>query len=168
MDRRRFLTALTLGTGAVLSALVAIPLVGQFLSPLRRRASGPATWLPLGRLDDFPEGAPQRVAFPVTTEDGWTETTTEQAAWVLRSGDEVTVLSGTCPHLGCSVRLAAGSKAFGCPCHESEFAPDGAYRRGPARRGLDPLPSRVVGGRVEVRFVEYQAGLAERRALGEG
>ena len=167
MERRRVLSILAVGAGALVTALVSVPLVGQVLTPLRRRrAEGEAGWHPVGRLDDFAEGQPERVAVSTTVKDGWAQSTVDQAAWVLRGGDAVTVLSGTCPHLGCSVRLAPTGRSLQCPCHESEFGPDGAYRRGPARRGLDPLPSRVVDGRVEIRWVDYEPWIAERRPVG--
>jgi Rieske Fe-S protein len=100
----------------------------------------------------------------VTARDGWTERTDVQTVWVLRpQEDAIQVLTAICPHLGCSVQWKAARGAFACPCHDSEFAPDGARRHGPARRGMDPLPVRITHGEVQVRWVEFVAGAAERR-----
>ena len=40
-----------------------------------------------------------------------------------------------CTHLGCIVPWSATSNKFECPCHGSQYDPDGAVVRGPA-----PLP----------------------------
>ena len=45
-----------------------------------------------------------------------------------------------CPHLGCKLDYRSGSEHFRCPCHGSEFALDGKWVKGPAKkdmRGLD-------------------------------
>jgi menaquinol-cytochrome c reductase iron-sulfur subunit len=168
MDRRSFLSALTVAAGAVGGALVGIPILGRVLAPLRasHEAAGGPTFHSLGPVDSFDAGAPTRVAFPVTVRDGWDVTVQERAAWVVKGKDgRIAVLSTVCPHLGCSVKWTARSE-FGCPCHESGFAPDGARLRGPARRGLDELPSRVVAGDLQVQWVEYAANVAQKKPLG--
>jgi cytochrome b6-f complex iron-sulfur subunit len=44
-------------------------------------------------------------------------------------------LNAVCTHLGCVVPWSAASNKFMCPCHGSQYSPDGAVVRGPA-----PLP----------------------------
>jgi len=44
-------------------------------------------------------------------------------------------LNAVCTHLGCVVPWSAPNNKFMCPCHGSQYAPDGAVVRGPA-----PLP----------------------------
>ena len=169
MERRRFLSLVTAAAGAASAALVAVPLIGHVLAPLRRKG-GPAeeAWLPLGDLSQFPAGAPHRVSIRVPVRDGWEMTATERAAWVVRTGDdEAVVFSSVCPHLGCSVKWVVPATQFECPCHSSGFALDGARMKGPARRGLDALPSRVVAGSLEIQWVEYAANIAECRPVGE-
>jgi menaquinol-cytochrome c reductase iron-sulfur subunit len=170
MDRRSFLSFITVAAGAVGGALVGVPLVGRLVSPLRAPDKAPDAasegYHSLGQLASFEEGRPTRVSFPVTVRDGWDVTTQERAAWVVRKGDEVTVMSTVCPHLGCSVKWALQKSEFGCPCHESGFAPDGARLHGPARRGLDTLPMRIVGGDVQIQWVEYVANIAEKKPIG--
>ena len=111
---------------------------------------------------------PVRVTFPVTVQDGWQRRTGRQAAWIVGSGDEIRAFSSVCPHLGCSVKLRESADVFECPCHDSEFGSDGAYRAGPSRRGLDELPTEIVAGELRVRWVEYVPGISERRPLGGG
>jgi cytochrome b6-f complex iron-sulfur subunit len=44
-------------------------------------------------------------------------------------------LNAVCTHLGCVVPWSAPNNKFMCPCHGSQYSPDGAVVRGPA-----PLP----------------------------
>eukprot|EP00465_Bigelowiella_longifila_P000090 CAMPEP_0185251312 /NCGR_PEP_ID=MMETSP1359-20130426/719_1 /TAXON_ID=552665 /ORGANISM="Bigelowiella longifila, Strain CCMP242" /LENGTH=252 /DNA_ID=CAMNT_0027833145 /DNA_START=8 /DNA_END=766 /DNA_ORIENTATION=+ len=45
-------------------------------------------------------------------------------------------LNAVCTHLGCVVPWDASSNKFKCPCHGSQYAPDGHVVRGPAPRPL--------------------------------
>jgi cytochrome b6-f complex iron-sulfur subunit len=44
-------------------------------------------------------------------------------------------INATCTHLGCLVKQA--SAGFACPCHGSQFAPNGAVTQGPAALPLN-------------------------------
>jgi cytochrome b6-f complex iron-sulfur subunit len=44
-------------------------------------------------------------------------------------------LNAVCTHLGCVVPWSSTSNKFMCPCHGSQYSPEGAVVRGPA-----PLP----------------------------
>jgi cytochrome b6-f complex iron-sulfur subunit len=44
-------------------------------------------------------------------------------------------LNAVCTHLGCVVPWTPAANKFQCPCHGSQYAPDGSVVRGPA-----PLP----------------------------
>jgi cytochrome b6-f complex iron-sulfur subunit len=44
-------------------------------------------------------------------------------------------LNAVCTHLGCVVPWSAATNKFQCPCHGSQYSPEGAVVRGPA-----PLP----------------------------
>ena len=167
MDRRRFLSLTTAAASAVTGVLLGIPLVGRLLAPLSSGGSGPSPWRAVGTLKAFGLNTPVRVAFPVLVQDGWVQKTTQQAAWVVRTGEKaVRVLSTVCPHLGCSVNWKAEHDEFACPCHDSGFSKDGARQHGPARRGLDELPVRLVGDQVEIRWLEFEPGIEERRTVG--
>ncbi|WP_404979203.1 Rieske 2Fe-2S domain-containing protein [Bradyrhizobium sp. SHOUNA76] len=40
--------------------------------------------------------------------------------------------SASCTHLGCVVHWNSLEQCWGCPCHGSQFAPDGTALNGPA------------------------------------
>jgi Rieske Fe-S protein len=44
--------------------------------------------------------------------------------------------SAVCTHLGCHVNWNATEQCWDCPCHGSQFAPDGAVLNGPALSSL--------------------------------
>jgi glycine/D-amino acid oxidase-like deaminating enzyme/nitrite reductase/ring-hydroxylating ferredoxin subunit len=44
--------------------------------------------------------------------------------------------SATCPHMGCIVQWNSFEKCWDCPCHGSQFAPDGRVLNGPAVSSL--------------------------------
>ena len=174
MNRRSFLSFLTVAAGAAAGALVGVPVVGRLLAPLRPEpGSGDGaggtdggTFRSVGPIASFEEDTPTRVGLPVTVRDGWTVTTQERAAWVVRTGpDSVRVMSVVCPHLGCAVKWAPRREEFACPCHASGFAIDGARKHGPARRGLDELPTRIVAGDVQVKWVDFVANVPEKRPV---
>ncbi len=49
---------------------------------------------------------------------------------------ELTICSAICTHVGCVVHWNPFEKCWDCPCHGSQFAPDGQVLNGPALRSL--------------------------------
>lgn len=80
----------------------------------------PSTRHVLGPLDQFPAGV-----------RSWSP---DARVFVLRDEHGVRALSGTCTHLGCTVR--AEGEGFVCPCHGSRYDADGRVIGGPAPRSL--------------------------------
>ncbi|MCS6991433.1 MAG: Rieske (2Fe-2S) protein [Chitinophagales bacterium] len=55
-----------------------------------------------------------------------------------------------CPHKGCTV-VQRNDKLV-CPCHGSEFTPEGQLLKGPARQPLTSFPVTATSKHLEVRF----------------
>lgn len=152
-----------MGLSALASArVVAAPASG---------GSGTGTWVQVGKLVDFPEGAPRRVTIVADERDGFSLAKNQPlgVAYVVRKGDTVTAFSGTCPHLGCLVD--AESTGFHCPCHDSSFTLDGARAAGKPNaslRGLDTLAARLSGPdkQVEIEWKRFALGTAAKESLG--
>jgi Rieske Fe-S protein len=71
-----------------------------------------------------------------------------------------------CPHAGCFVEPAKEG-AFYCPCHNSEFQPNGAIVEGRcvSPRGLDELAvddAALKAGTIRIRFQNFIAGTHEK------
>lgn len=72
------------------------------------------------------------------------------------------MFSSICPHLGCRYQWQDDQKRFICPCHGSQFGPQGDKLAGPAPRGLDPLPFREANGKAQVTWIQYKSGQPDR------
>ena len=57
--------------------------------------------------------------------------------FMVKHGNQVTAISETCTHLGCSVIWVSGPKQYRCPCHGSEYSVLGDVVHGPAIAPLD-------------------------------
>ncbi len=77
----------------------------------------------LGPVENFPPGS-QTVL-------------TQTAAVVVHANSGFMAYSLVCPHLGCTIQPV--DDGFACPCHGSQFAEDGALRKGPAARPMRRL-----------------------------
>jgi Rieske Fe-S protein len=96
---------------------------------------------------------------------GWARSLAEHSVYIL-PGKNNRVLSAVCPHEGCEVSWRDDKNIFSCPCHDSDFAADGQRISGPAQRGLDPLPSRVADGKLQVQYQSFVNNTRERIRRG--
>lgn len=55
-----------------------------------------------------------------------------------------------CTHLGCNVPWDQAQGMFICPCHNSQFTPEGALLNPPAPRPLDLFPVTIAEGEIVV------------------
>ena len=151
VTRRGFLFTLGLGLTSIAGLLVAVPILGFLLSALFARRAQQA-WIPLGRLEDFPEGETRLASYrnPFTTP--WDGVTADIPCWVRhKQAGGFQVFAINCAHLGCPVRWFAESRLFMCPCHGGVYYEDGSVASGPPPRGLFEYEYRVRGGHLEVR-----------------
>ncbi len=57
---------------------------------------------------------------------------------VVNNANKTNVFSSHCTHLGCNIHEFKEGK-FVCPCHGSEFSPDGEVTKGPAYKPLEKI-----------------------------
>jgi Rieske Fe-S protein len=132
----------TIATAAVAGAFATTPL----FAPARRRD------VSLGRLDGF-DAMFRGIDVRDRVSDGW-HTREEIVRVYARLDDSGApfVLSGTCTHLGCTVRWNADAGQFQCPCHGGRFAPDGRVVDGPPPQPLRRLRADVRDGELRIEL----------------
>jgi len=156
LSRRGALMKLGILINGGIAALLAVPIVGYLLSPLKGRAGqGYDAWVPLGSLGQFPEGQTRLAKFhnpSVSPTDGQTA---EIPCWVRHvEGQTFQVFAVNCAHLGCPVRWFAQSGLFMCPCHGGVYYADGSRASGPPPRGLFTYPYRIDGDQLVIHAGE--------------
>lgn len=168
--RSFFLWLIAVGTAAM-GALLSIPLVRYVLYPVFATTTS-RSWSNLGTISDYASlTAPDRKDIEIKQIDGWRESIAKKPVYVVKgkrkpSIDDTEVLTAVCPHLGCDVPWIPSQNKFHCPCHGSEFAPDGALLRGPATRGMDTLPIKVENGKLKTLYEYFQALLSYKKVTG--
>lgn len=156
--RRRFVLVFPLAiVGGIFTSIAA---AGFRLLRPRITQAGNENWTDVAYVAEL--GGNEPIAKRIKTEQfsGWALTSQERQLFVLPGRDNQ-VLSAVCPHEGCEVSWEKDTKRFSCPCHESYFGPDGSRLTGPARRGMDQLPSRVENGKVQVLYQAFENNAAE-------
>jgi Rieske Fe-S protein len=158
-NRRSFLFLIPLSIfGGVFTAIATAGF--RFLRP-RISQNGTENWTDVAPLSELQGNSPVPKRIQTDHYAGWAITSEERKVYVLpERGNEV--LSAICPHEGCEVMWEKDTNRFSCPCHESYFAADGSRVTGPARRGLDQLPSRVQDGKLQVLYQAFENNSAEQ------
>src|SRR5262249_42355329 len=151
--REQFLSATTIGLGAVIGAIVTVPVLGftvlpAFMNQGRKDHD-------LGPLGLYPEGQWQIATFASKPEAGDVSRITMVVRYngvvthPVTNKDEpsFTILSNHCVHLGCPVQpngpngdkqevgdvtlIATQPSSFGCPCHGGQYDTEGNRIAGP-------------------------------------
>jgi menaquinol-cytochrome c reductase iron-sulfur subunit len=173
MLRRDFYRLGTVVLGSLMGVVLAVPGAAYVLDPLRRRLKA-SEFQDLARLSDLTPGVPQ--AFPILAErqDAWVKYPREPmgTVWLIRQAAEaepsVVAFTAECPHLGCSVNLAADAKSFLCPCHTSAFTFEGKPLNAVPPRGMDALEVELSTGSdpmVRVKFQRFRTMSKEKTPL---
>lgn len=107
-------------------------LVGVFLGNSRANATaipfkrGNRKEIPASALAKLKKGVPVR--FP------------QARAWLsLGPKDKLRAFDEQCTHKGCQLDWNSKEKLYKCPCHGSQFNPDGSVKQGPAERPMTAL-----------------------------
>ncbi|MDR0360562.1 MAG: Rieske 2Fe-2S domain-containing protein [bacterium] len=75
--------------------------------------------------------------------------------YLVMTGGQISVLSLTCSHLGCSINFEAGQ--FTCPCHGSHFSISGDVTHGPAQAPLSTYSwKKVSNNQIQVEGYSLQ------------
>jgi Rieske Fe-S protein len=161
-SRRAFVLLLPLVAIGGMFATVATAAF-RFLRPVVSASS--EKWIDVAQVAELSGDKP--VARKIVAEQaaGWAKSLAGHSVYVL-PGKNNQVLSAVCPHEGCEVSWRDDESVFSCPCHDSNFAADGSRIYGPARRGLDPLPSRVADGKLQVQYQSFVNNTQERTPRG--
>jgi menaquinol-cytochrome c reductase iron-sulfur subunit len=150
LNRRQFLTKLSIALGAFGATLIGIPIVGFLLSPLLEKS--PEIWRAIGAVDTFEVGKTVEVSFEDASPLPWAGVAAKTAAWLRRDSEKTfSAFSVNCTHLGCPVRWLPDAELFMCPCHGGVYGDQGQRVAGPPPRGLDRYLVRVNNGQVEIR-----------------
>jgi Rieske Fe-S protein len=162
-NRRNFLLLLPYAILAGITATIAAAAF-RFLRPVSAEAATPG-WTDVAPVAEISGDKPIMRSILVEHKAGWSSKLEEHLVYVLPQHNRQ-VLTAACPHEGCNVSWREDQNAFACPCHESYFTADGARINGPARRGLDPLPSREANGILQVQFRSFDNNTSERVVRG--
>ena len=156
LSRRTLLVRLGLGFNMIAAGILGVPIVRYILSPVTRaRRQGYESWLPLGSLEQFPEGETRFATYRNPVVNAWDGETATIACWVRRlEGDRFQVFAINCAHLGCPVRWFPQSSLFMCPCHGGAYYADGSRASGPPERGLFEYPYKIEGGKLLIKAGE--------------
>jgi menaquinol-cytochrome c reductase iron-sulfur subunit len=151
--RRRFYLEAIYGLWALIGAVLSIPAFVYLFFPPKANRGG--EWVDAADLSKIPTNSPEEVVFRRNRVDGWKVTSEKATAWVVKTSDSQAVaFAPQCTHLGCAYHWEAAKSEFLCPCHSSEFGPDGRVISGPAPRPLDRYESRTENGKLFVRTLK--------------
>ena len=156
MSRRGLFMKLGILFNGLVTTALAVPIIGFVLSSITRgRANAYPGRVPLGSVNEFPEGETRLATFRnpnVMATDG---KTVDTACWVRRvEGEQFQIFAINCAHLGCPVRWFPQSGLFMCPCHGGAYYRDGSRASGPPERGLFEYPYKVENGLVTIQAGE--------------
>jgi nitrite reductase/ring-hydroxylating ferredoxin subunit len=122
VTRRELTKFLTLGSGLLVGASIAIAVAG------RQRRPAPAPELSLGRASSIPPGGSLLFRYP-TDED--------PCILVRRRDGRLAAYSQVCTHLSCAVLHRPAQDTLFCPCHHGYFScGEGRPTAGPPTRRL--------------------------------
>jgi Rieske Fe-S protein len=141
--RRSLLGAATVGVGAAIGGVIAVPVAGYALASAGTEAMFTPTALgPVERFtgeqkfDPTPAPYVEDPAQPLVSSGlAYVHYTGRPSHDWLAPDAKFVVFSNRCTHVGCPAQTTRGG--FSCPCHGSQFDQQGARIAGPAIRPLD-------------------------------
>jgi menaquinol-cytochrome c reductase iron-sulfur subunit len=157
ITRRRFMSAVTHGSGGVAAAAFTLPALGFALGPIFSRE--PFNRQTVGTPADFSDPSTY-VTKVITIVQNIGEAGNTIAYMRKRNPaidtepadqyNQIIALSSRCMHLGCPVRYVQAAQRFICPCHGGVYDFRGKVAGGPPVRPLDRFYTRIKDGYVQV------------------
>jgi menaquinol-cytochrome c reductase iron-sulfur subunit len=150
LNRRRFLSRVSIALSGLAGAIVSVPILAYLLSPLIEQE--PSDWRDVGLVENFQIGQTVEVAYDDPAPLPWAGQTARTAVWLRRSSEtDFTAFNVNCTHLGCPVNWRADAELFLCPCHGGVYYADGSVAGGPPPKPLTRVEVRVTADhRVQV------------------
>jgi menaquinol-cytochrome c reductase iron-sulfur subunit len=150
ISRRDFMKMVIAGISGAIGAAIGVPAIAYVVGPaLQKRID---EWIRLGSVNKVEVNIPTLFKTVIQKQTGWINAEEEFSAYVLtENGQDFTVMSNICTHLGCRVRWIAEKQGFFCPCHNGVFSKDGSVVSGPPPRPLDRFESKVEDGVLFVK-----------------
>ena len=102
---------------------------------------GGAFTYPLIKFVNFEEVDTISFAIPLSKIDK--KITKKNKVLIYKDAKGIKVYDAHCTHMGCILNFDENSETFICPCHGSEFSITGVRLKGPAKRDLDIISSRI-------------------------
>ena len=150
LDRRDFMKATIVSIGGIIGASIGIPAIPYIIGPAQKQ--GNADWIRLGAVSKVELNVPTLFKLTLQTQTGWVSSEEEFSVYVLtENGQDYSIMSNVCTHLGCRVRWIPERGEFFCPCHNGVFAKDGSVVDGPPPRPLDKFEYKVEDGSIFVK-----------------
>jgi len=168
--RSVFLEASTLGLGALIGGIVAVPTLGFMIAPAFVGQGDDD--VDLGPLDNFPEQ--QFVIAQFNSKKDEPQDVGRRAAFIRNNGQvdgvpSFTIISNRCAHVGCptqpqglpgqaknvqtdagpvTITPVASVSGFQCPCHGGAYDAEGNRVAGPPVRALDRYQFMIQDGHL--------------------
>jgi Rieske Fe-S protein len=170
MSRQKFLTGATVGLGALMGAIIAVPVTVTVLAPSFKTIKefnvdiGPTSLYPPGEQGALPW---HDVTFEALPDD--TSGLSRRLIFVRNDGDDkFTAVSNVCMHLGCPVQ--ANATGFACPCHGGTYDDEGRRIAGPPVRPLNRYETQVDerGHLIIGKLYAVDDALEKRQLKGPG
>jgi len=135
VNRRDMLKVVWTGLGAM--ALMEMGMVSVTYTQPRLAEGEFGSVIEVGVVDDYPPGSVTHISngrfYLSRLEDGG-----------------FLAIYQRCTHLGCNVPWEQTEEKFVCPCHNSQFTPNGDVLNPPAPRALDLFPIQINDGIIKV------------------
>ncbi len=177
VPRRGFLAQFAALVAGLMVTTIPAAIVAVFVAnPLFRRASSSPSrgtaegdgFIPLtiGPEAVPGDGTPISVTVIKVDSDAWNYCPAKCVGtiWLRRDAQSnLTAFSSICPHLGCRVEFRElKDRYFYCPCHNSQFTLEGEPTNVIPPRSMDQLETKLIDGRVWVRYQEFRGGIQEK------